>query len=80
MAWRLLRRKPAFAAVVILLLSIGIGATTMMFSALDAFVLRPLPVQNPYELVRLEVVQPNIPPYSFFYYRCSARFVIERPC
>jgi hypothetical protein len=51
-----------------------------MFSALDAFVLRPLPVQNPYELVRLEVVQPNIPPYSFFYYRCSARFVIERPC
>jgi len=42
-AVRSLLRQPAFAATAILTLALGIGATTAIFSAVDAIVLRPLP-------------------------------------
>ncbi|MBI3982435.1 MAG: ABC transporter permease [Gemmatimonadetes bacterium] len=42
-AGRQLRRRPAFAAVTILTLGLGIGATTAVFSVADHVVLRPLP-------------------------------------
>ena len=50
-ALRTLRRSPGFAATAVLTLSLGIGATTAIFSLLDAIVLRSLPVRNPDELV-----------------------------
>ncbi len=46
-----IRRTPAFTAVVILILAIGIGATTALFSTLDAVLLRGLPFERPEELV-----------------------------
>ncbi len=52
-AWRGLRRAPAFAAVAILTLGLGIGANTAIFSVIDAALLRPLPYQHPGELVRV---------------------------
>ena len=52
-AWRGLLRAPAFAAVAILTLGLGIGANTAIFSIIDAVLLRPLPYENPGELVRL---------------------------
>ncbi len=52
-AWRGLLRTPAFAAVAILTLGLGIGANTAIFSIIDAVLLRPLPYRNPGELVRL---------------------------
>src|SRR6266404_3022713 len=42
-ATRSLRRNPAFAAVAILTLAVGIGATTSMFTVAHAVLLRPLP-------------------------------------
>src|SRR5688572_24692551 len=42
-AWRRLRQRPAFSVPVILVLALGIGATTAVFSAVDAAMLRPLP-------------------------------------
>ncbi|MFC1660454.1 ABC transporter permease [Gemmatimonadota bacterium] len=50
-ALRAFRRNPAYALVTVLILGIGIGAVTLMFSALNASVLRPLPYPDPEELV-----------------------------
>jgi len=50
---RQFRRSPAFTAVVVLILALGIGASTAIFSFIDAVMLRGLPVRDPDELVVL---------------------------
>jgi predicted permease len=57
--WRLLVRSPGFTFTAATLLAIGIAANTLVFSAVDALLLRPLPVKNPENLVRLVEVHPN---------------------
>ncbi len=46
-AIRGLRRNPTFAVLAALVLGIGIGATTTVFSAVDSILLRPLPYAKP---------------------------------
>jgi predicted permease len=58
-AFRRLRARPAFAISTILVAALGIGATTAVFSAVDAALLRPLPFYRPSEIVTLNNV--NIP-------------------
>src|SRR5258708_8043293 len=53
LALRGLRRSPLFAAVAILSLALGIGATTAIFTLIDRLLLRKLPVQSPDQLVML---------------------------
>lgn len=53
-AWRTLRRSPAYTAGTALLLALGIGANTAIFSFVEAIVLRPLPVPDPHSLMLLK--------------------------
>ena len=53
---RVLRRNPGFAATAILTLALGIGATTAIFSVVDAVVFKPLPFPNAGRLVRIRSV------------------------
>lgn len=55
-AVRRLRQRPGFSLAVVTVLALGIGATTAMFSAVDAAMLRPLPFPQPQELVTLPQV------------------------
>ena len=51
--WRSLRRSPAFSAIAIASLALGIGANTALFSLINAVLLRPTPAANPAELVQV---------------------------
>jgi len=61
LAWALrqLRRSPGFAAVAVLTLAVGIGATTTVAGVLHAVVLRPLPFDDPDRVVLVEEVTPS---------------------
>jgi putative ABC transport system permease protein len=50
---RLLRRRPAIAAVAIVTMALGIGATTMLFSVAYGGLFKPLPWTDAHRLVRL---------------------------
>jgi predicted permease len=50
---RLLRRSPGFAAVAVLTVALGIGATTTIFTLIHALLLRNIPVRDPQQLIVL---------------------------
>ncbi len=56
---RTLSRTPGFTAVAIIILTLGIGANTAIFTVVNAVLLRPLPYQNPNRLVMLWETNPR---------------------
>jgi putative ABC transport system permease protein len=82
-AVRVLFRAPSFAAAVIVVLALGIGANTAIFSIVNAVLLRPLPFEEPARLVRLFHVPPqdtfpgmptfSVSPANFYDWQRSAR-------
>lgn len=50
---RLFGRKPGFAAIIVLMLALGIGANTTIFSVVESVLLRPLPYKDSARLVSI---------------------------
>jgi predicted permease len=65
-AFRLLRQKPGFAALCILPLAVGIGATTAIFSLVEGVVLNPLPYPRADRLVGIWHVAPGLTSDSLY--------------
>jgi predicted permease len=57
---RMLRKSPAFAAVAVLTLTLGIGVNTAVFSAIYTILLQPLPYAHPEQLVLVSEGLPKL--------------------
>jgi putative ABC transport system permease protein len=56
---RTMVRNPGFSLVTLITLAVGIGANTAIFSIVNAFLLRPLPFQQPEQLVEVHALPPS---------------------
>ena len=56
----MLHRSPGFSLIAIATMALGVGATTAIYSVIDATLLHPLPYPHPSELVRIEDNLPGV--------------------
>ncbi|MDB6129686.1 MAG: hypothetical protein JWM04_793 [Verrucomicrobiales bacterium] len=75
---RQLQRNPGFSCIVILILGLGIGANTSIFSVINTVVLRPLPFKEPERIVTIwendrSTEKKRVSPANFFDWQKQAR-------
>jgi predicted permease len=59
--FRMLRKSPGVTVVVVIALALGVGANTAIFSVVNGFILRPLPVPSPEQITVLAIQQKDAP-------------------
>lgn len=79
---RMMARAPAFTAILVVTLALGIGASTTIFSVVNSVVLKPLPYKDPDQLVRvyteflgrmqLKRFWVSVPEYNEFSAQCQS--------
>ncbi|CAN5834324.1 ABC transporter permease [soil metagenome] len=77
-AWRALRRTPAVPLLIVLLMSVGIGSTTAVFSIVDGVRLRPFPFRDPERIVlaweqRLAVARNTVAGHEYPEWKARSR-------
>jgi predicted permease len=65
---RMFRKNPWFTCAAVMVLALGIGANTAIFSLVDAFLLKPLVIRNPSEIVGCYSRDTHKPDYRGFSY------------
>ena len=74
-ALRQLLKTPGFAVVGVLMLALGIGATTAIFSIVEGVLLRPLPFPEPDRLVALgDILQGASTDYGLHWWAYRSRY------
>jgi predicted permease len=71
---RQLRNSPGFTVTAVLILALGIGAVTAVFTLINAALLKMLPVRNPEQLVEFKATSPQFPVNDTFSYPAFKTF------